>query len=94
MKAQSELAGDRKRRAEMTRPRFVGVTNWIDRINDMNHALIGANAMQEAVSCMAGVRDLVAGASFTARIADSIKIPTLPKPIMDSEVNHRPAGQQ
>ena len=38
MKAQSELAGDRERRAEMTRPRFGGVTNWMDSINEMNKA--------------------------------------------------------
>ncbi len=30
MKAQSDLAGDRKRRAEMTRPRVSGVTKRID----------------------------------------------------------------
>lgn len=39
MKAQSELAGDRERRAETTRPRFSGVTKWTDSLEEMNRAL-------------------------------------------------------
>ena len=34
MKAQSELAGDRKRQAETTRPRIRGVTIWMSSISD------------------------------------------------------------
>lgn len=94
MKAQSELAGDRKRRAEMTRPRFVGVTIWIARINGMNSALRKVNSMQSSLAeSMNAMKEAAVGASFTARISESINVPALPKPIVDSEVNHRPAGR-
>ena len=41
MKAQSDLAGDRKRRAEMTRPRVSGATKRIEGIGDNLGTLVG-----------------------------------------------------
>lgn len=47
MKAQSELAGDRKRQAETTCPRSGGVTSWIDEINKMHDIRIDWTALNE-----------------------------------------------
>ncbi len=85
MKAQSELAGDRKRRAEMTRPRSRGATTWMtgvsEKMSDLSKSL--------AATCISTLDfpkvELAPG--FTealSRISDS----------MNNEVNHRPAEQQ
>ena len=89
MKAQSGLAGDRKRRAEMTRPRFGGATNWMN----------GIDMMKKSVGYVSAIRNQIAGASALAQCAGvdaAIRNASHPQIRISntySEVNHRPAGR-
>ena len=82
MKAQSELTGDRKRRAEMTRPRFGGATAWINGI-DRTLSLHSSFAKPEILEAMT---------RFDTVLSCASAVPTLD--MSDPEVNHCPAGQQ
>lgn len=82
----------------MTRPRFGGVTNWMNGFDDMIGAQAGINVMQNALAdCIGGIKGAAVGSSFTAKIADCVKLPAHLHndiKITYSEVNHRPAGWQ
>lgn len=54
-KAQSELVGDRKRRAEMARPRFGGVTNWITGISSAIEAMANTQVTDDLSGAIAGL---------------------------------------
>lgn len=80
MKAQSDLTGDRERRAEMTRPRKRGATNWMSGIDAMNNS---ADRIFDSSSLSYGL---------SGALAD---FPSIGKSyIIDTEVKHRPAAQQ
>jgi len=86
MKAQSELAGDRKRQAEMTCPRSRGVTTWITGVSE-NMSSIG-KSIATAYTSSFDLPKVEFAPAFTEALA------SLCKPKINSEVNHRPAGQQ
>ena len=79
MKAQSELAGDRKRRAEMTRPRFGGVT--VRMISGMD-----PEAMNHGFA--SDIEDYIVRASALQMLKEELQT-TSDVP----GVNHRPAGR-
>ena len=84
MKAQSELTGDRKRRAEMTRPRFGGVTKWMSEFDNMNirETLAEHTAFKKHFDF--GLPAVIDRWSIAPEVTqDEMK-----------EVNHRPAAQQ
>lgn len=53
MKAQSDLIGDYERRAEMTRPRFSGVTFWM--------SISGISGMSKALNDISGIGSTLVG---------------------------------
>ena len=85
MKAQSGLAGDRKRRAEMARPRISGVTNRITGITEsMDKAFETIRATE--LSC---VPKITVAPALTQALESLSE-----KKLYDTEVNNCPAGQQ
>ena len=88
MKAQSELTGDRKRRAEMTRPRSGGVTNWISEIVAMSKPNIDKSARELIREYESAVSDV------TTPLTELFSAIETPDYYIDKEVNHRPAGQR
>lgn len=86
MNAQSELAGDRKRRAEMTRPHSRGVTNWITGVSEKMSTLCKPISAS-AISAL-DLPKIELSPAFTEAL-DRIS-----KTKYDTEVNHRPAWQQ
>ena len=84
MKAQSELAGDRKRRAETARPRNRGATIWMSKISDNMTLDSVTNACASAISAL----DFSGTEAALAEICAN-----LPEIKIDSEVNYRPAWQ-
>ena len=85
MKAQSELVGDHKSRAEMTRPRSHGATNWINGVSDMMSKIqFNASDFISHLN-MPEVEFLPAFKETLSTISD-IKL--------ENEVSYRPADQQ
>ena len=84
IKAQSDLAGDGKRRAETSLPRYCGATNWIaktvDTISEMNKPVCTSKLLS-------GIENI----SFAPEVLKAIDRASH---IMDSEVKNRPAIQQ
>lgn len=80
MKAQSELAGDRKKRAEMSRSRFRGVTGWITGITETTHKLMGTfeNVEIPKIEISPKLREVIRSLNES----------------YNNEVIYRPAGQQ
>lgn len=82
MKAQSDLIGDYERTAEMTAPRFCGVTKWMNSIDKMGKSLLNIHSATS-------ILDSISGPAAT--------IAAIEPPAFDStfntEVNHRPAAQ-
>lgn len=89
MKAQSGLAGDRERRAEMPRPRFRGVTMWVSSIANMSLTTAGDNSVLKAVE---NATNIFIDADKTNNLWEEISVFTGSKP--NNEVKHRPAAQQ
>ena len=85
MKAQSELAGDRKRRAEMTRPHSRGVTIWMTGVSEKMSVL--GKALASAYTPVVDLPKIELAPAFTEALSRI-------SAISDNEVNHRPAGQQ
>ncbi len=86
MKAQSDLAGNRKRRAEMTRPHSRGVTNWMTGVSDKMSAL--SKSIASACASSLDFPKVEISPAFTEALS------SISKTKFDTEVNHRPAGQQ
>ena len=84
MKAQSELAGDRKRRAETARPRLDGVTSWIPGAVDMS------KSREVRASTMLAAGDAITISPAITSAIDRICATKLKR----TEVSNRPAGQQ
>ncbi len=80
MKAQSELAGDSKRPAEMAGPRFDGVTR----------RMASMAKLAEMEGCVASVFESIPDISIAQELAEA----TQNAVSMNPTVNHRPAGQQ
>ena len=86
MKAQSGLAGDRKRRAEMTRSHIRGVTNRMTGVaENMTEACESIKA--SAITRMPKITVSPALTEALGRLSETSKL-------YDTEVNYRPAGQQ
>lgn len=81
MKAQSDLAGDRKRRAEMTRPRVSGVTKRIDGIETMK-ASVGT--LTAAIANVGGKLEGLTLEPYTSAISTTFN---------PEKVIYRPAGR-
>lgn len=80
MKAQSELAGDRKRQAETTCPRFGGVTK---RMSTIKAAIEMEDSLAKHVPNLPEI-------TIAPAFKEAFENIEIPKP----EVKHRPAGQQ
>lgn len=78
MNAQSDLAGDRKRRAEMTRPRFGGATNWMSTVQNVFDM---ETKFAEAIPTIPGIK------------LDSTLTSAIEKLTVPNEVSHCPACQ-
>lgn len=85
MKAQSELAGDRKRRAEMTRPRSRGVTTWMTGVSEKMSVL--SKTIATAYTPSTDLPKVELAPAFTEALSRISKS-------FNTEVNHRPAWQQ
>lgn len=82
MKAQSELAGDRKRRAEMARPAAMRVTLWMTGVSEMISNASKAIAISAPEIDLPKVTFAPALTETLSRISKTT----------NNEVNHRPAG--
>ncbi len=84
MKAQSGLAGDRKKQAEMTCSRVSGVTTRITGISE---------TMSEAVKALHVPALDLPKIEFAPEFVSALEGLSVKK-LCDAEVNHRPAGQR
>ncbi len=81
MKAQSELAGDRKRQAEMARPRSRGATNWITGVSEKMSDICKTFAASIPAFDLPKVE-------FSPEFKEALSCISKS---YDTEVNHRPA---
>lgn len=86
MKAQSGLTGDRKKRAEMTRSRICGVTNRMTGITE-SMAKATETIRATTLACAPKITVSPVLTEVLGRLSETSKL-------YDTEVNHRPAGQQ
>ena len=96
MKAQSDLTGNRERRAEMTRPRFCGVTMWMSAIDTMTNTpatalsdfglIADESKLARLQSEFATARDLIGTIDMRPNIFTDLNT--------NNEVNYCPAAQQ
>lgn len=90
MKAQSELTGDRERRAEMTRPRCGGVTNWITGINNA----MSVTAMEEMEQVMREVNHVADEMTSVNRMAQQMAGASVISCTLNPEVKNCPPIRQ
>lgn len=100
MKAQSELMGDHERTAEMTVPRFCGVTKWItgtcfsDTLIKMPQTTIGD--LDTKLLCGLDTK-LLGDLDYdpcTVTLGATAGIANFSNIINNNEVNHRPTARQ
>ena len=89
MKAQSGLAGDRKRRAEMARSHICGVTNRIDSISEMMS--VPTICTKEIIPEISFPKVDLPKVEFSPALTEALTALSGHK--LCTEVNHRPAGQ-
>lgn len=82
MKVQSDLAGDRKRREETSRPRENGATKWINGTSD---------AMRQAADSILRATAAIPDVRFSPALTKALGAIAIKS---DNEVNYRPAVER